>query len=907
MMKTGNKSLCPCCKKTFKQLQRHLTKMVICKQYVEKEKKIVGIPDLRSKVNNKDSLRNNTLTSCEETGATLFPDNEDDSLYFEFEKQDTIEDELIYKEMERNQNLHEHLPSSSVASIKLLKILQEIDAPLSAYSSIMNWSAECSNLGVTFSHNYPSRDNIINRMSGLMCMSGMKPKETPLILSDNRTINVTHFDFKEMCFSILNNNFLMKDTNFTFPNENPCDYKRSKSQGNSLACIEDGSVYQTTARRLCVKPNDFCLGIKLFIDATHTDIHGNWMLDPVMFTFTFFNNNITKSEKAWRPLGFITEFGQHKIKNKTNISTTEKLQDFHSQLEIIFSSLKECQENNGFIWDLRYKKKRFRVNMKPVILLVIGDAQGNHKLTGMYGKFTEVNRVNHSCDCPWICTDDETYKCNFVKQSHIRKLCRDGDHVHLNLLSQHNIQNAFETIEIGYHPAGINALMPAEILHQMFLGLIEYALKAFFNEFGSMSQKKIDNYGKSMFTRFQHNSDRSIPIRYFRDGFTKMTKQKGSDKIGLSVIVMCCMNSKYKDTIMEGCRVGPTPNTMKKYINVLEKLIILSEWLCKDEIEISCLEQVHNNIINIMKLYKDTVRRDSIHGMKLSKFHEMLHIVRDIHLFGPPKGYDGRPGESSHKQTKMLARRTQRRTDVFEIQTGKRIYESLVIDKAYDDFATNEINDKKSFYATIDSTQRNITSSMMFLTTKNTISHPFIEDVLLGSDVFRDSCFFAIGKVGHLFNSKKIPILSYIKIDDDIQIHSHPLYKGKEEWFDWVIIKWKYENSNFEYVPARVMQIIDMRYIDTISNETYKPGLYVCILSIKTTMRKISRSNIMFSGTYERHQNQSLCFRIVELSSIHSNCFAIPDPMNFDDEEIKNCDKWLFVESRRLWSRHIET
>ena len=72
-------------------------------------------------------------------------------------------------------------------------------------------------------------------------------------------------------------------------------------------------------------------------------------------------------------------------------------------------------------------------------------------------------------------------------------------------------------------------------------------------------------------------------------------------------------------------------------------------------------------------------------------------------------------------------------------------------------------------------------------------------------------------------------------------------------------------------------------------------------------MRKIPRSNIMFSGTYERHQNQSLCFRMVELSSIHSNCFAIPDPMDFDDEEILNCDQCLFVESRRLWSRHIET
>ena len=111
----------------------------------------------------------------------------------------------------------------------------------------------------------------------------------------------------------------------------------------------------------------------------------------------------------------------------------------------------------------------------------------------MYGKFTEVNRVNHSCNCPWKETDNEKFKCRFVKQSKIKELCEKGDIISLNSLSQHKIQNAFETIETGFHTAGINALMPLEILHQMFLGLIEYALKAFFAEFGNLSRSKIDH------------------------------------------------------------------------------------------------------------------------------------------------------------------------------------------------------------------------------------------------------------------------------------------------------------------------------------------------------------------------------------------------------------------------------
>ena len=58
-----------------------------------------------------------------------------------------------------------------------------------------------------------------------------------------------------------------------------------------------------------------------------------------------------------------------------------------------------------------------------------------------------------------------------------------------NILTQY--KNVFDTVDIGYHPTGINALIPSKILHQLFLWLIEYTVKSFFNKFGSMSPKKI--------------------------------------------------------------------------------------------------------------------------------------------------------------------------------------------------------------------------------------------------------------------------------------------------------------------------------------------------------------------------------------------------------------------------------
>ena len=161
--------------------------------------------------------------------------------------------------------------------------------------------------------------------------------------------------------------------------------------------------------------------------------------------------------------------------------------------------------------------------------------------------------------------------------------------------------------------------------------------------------------------------------------------------------------------------------------------------------------------------------------------------------------------------------------------------------------------------------------------------------------------------IGPLLESNRVPLLSYIKLLNGIQIHSHPLYKMKEEWFDWVFVKWEYKNCNFEYVPGRVMHIIDMTNINLHVDNPYKPGLYVCIISLRTNMKKIPRSNIVYKGTYEKSVNSKLVFRIIELSSIYSNCFAIPDSKKFNMKELSECEEWLFVEGRKFWCGHFES
>ena len=77
-------------------------------------------------------------------------------------------------------------------------------------------------------------------------------------------------------------------------------------------------------------------------------------------------------------------------------------------------------------------------------------------------------------------TDDKIVKYKFMLDVYIKRSYKITNYKKLKALSQHNVINVFDQTMIRYHPAGKNALVPAEILYQMFLGgAVEYTLSGF--------------------------------------------------------------------------------------------------------------------------------------------------------------------------------------------------------------------------------------------------------------------------------------------------------------------------------------------------------------------------------------------------------------------------------------------
>ena len=56
----------------------------------------------------------------------------------------------------------------------------------------------------------------------------------------------------------------------------------------------------------------------------------------------------------------------------------------------------------------------------------------------------------------------------------------------------------------------------------------------------------------------KHNCGRTIPSFMCLNGFTNLTCQRGSDRLGIYLIIILCLNSKYRKNILKGCKIGPT-------------------------------------------------------------------------------------------------------------------------------------------------------------------------------------------------------------------------------------------------------------------------------------------------------------------------------------------------------------
>jgi hypothetical protein len=188
-------------------------------------------------------------------------------------------------------------------------------------------------------------------------------------------------------------------------------------------------------------------------------------------------------------------------------------------------------------------------------------------------------------------------------------------------------------------------------------------------------------YGKLL----TQQSDRNLPRTYFPSGITGDKKKNGHEMQGVILNILFIFLSVEFTRLRDqfgGLEIGT--KRIGQWILLLERLIMVEEFLKQKSFVKKDVKLFKKWFPNLLHLFKHVVDRQASTKLKLLKFHLCTHFAGDILKWGLPSAYNSSTGESNHKMLKRRSKKTQKRLEFFEEQTGVRYVEQLALKRSID-------------------------------------------------------------------------------------------------------------------------------------------------------------------------------------------------------------------------------
>ena len=604
-------------------------------------------------------------------------------------------------------------------SVKLLSTLKKKRAPLDTYDEIMDWHhREAGNINSRqqlkdLGDEHKSRDAMLKFLTDRYNMEAKQPTEINIRLPHSKArVKLTRHDAWD-CIESLLTDPRITDDDYNFPNNDPFwvpQYPRRIGE------LHTGLAYYRAHQKYITKPNQILFPILLYIDGAITGQMQNLPITTLKMSPGILTMKTRDKSLAWRNMGNVAVVGKasshgsdlyaatgHMDAEDPDLtddedypidpehSTTEKSQDFHAMLACLLESYKDVQKN-GFIWDFRYRGKTYwDTEFVPFIMFIKCDTLEGDLLCGSYTSRMEgVSQLCRYCCCPTGETD--LVKVNYPEKTvEMISLCREtNDLQRLKGLSQQNIKNAFHDIRFGPHTTqGVHGACPSEMLHAVLLGMFKYCRECLFEQIGPDSQlaKDINGLAQKFGEAFGRQSDRDIPKCQFKRGIQK-GKLMAKEYRGILLVIAALLRSEKGRELLGTNKNFETPTQIKDWTVLIELMLQWEAYLNRYEMHMKHvfkLDKKHRYLMYVMKSVAD---RAAGMGLKLTKFHILVHMWKDIRAYGIPLEHDTGSCESLHKDTKAAARLTQKNETTFDYQTTVRLDEFLLIDLAVDELYT---------------------------------------------------------------------------------------------------------------------------------------------------------------------------------------------------------------------------
>ena len=834
---------------------------------------------VNANINNTSEIANNNKTQ----NISFFPTSDSDN-----ENNETADSKCIMEEPSTFNNI---FTQEQRSIITLLKLLEDMNCPDDALPKILTWAHDSYAMGFNFTPHTTSRKSNLNWMQKMVVNTDdFFHRSTKVILNDNMTIDVMHYDFVAQLLRLLQSNRLMVQENLLISVDDPSAMYVPDDGciGEALSGSAYREIYQRAHTMHCGNLPLLVVPICLWGDTTHIDSAGRFKLEPWSFCPLIFKQNVRRNHDFWGMLGFVKNLNTTTAQKRMH-KKGDTMRMYHKQLSVILESLHNCEERLKNVPLPLGPNKYQAFDIVCSVLYIIADTEGADKICGRYGSHhLDVKRHCRMCDVNAVDLDNERCKYTYLKFCDLHQIAMHGTEQERKEHSQHKVFNAFYHVSFGGQPNGLLGCTPPDILHVIRKGIVEWSVKTVLHYLSDSDKARLDYMATSFHYKHRQQHRYNFPKTNFASGFTNLSNVKASEWIGMLYLFVILSQTPVGWFIINDALTKGGNGELRDVLSVFETILCFDAWINQNTFwsyddnaayKHSATQSIQKLMKQIKKWLPDPQRSQ---GWKNPKFHLLLHFVDMIERFGAPKNYDSQGPEHNHKyHAKQPGRRSQKTHNAsdFEEQVARRISEAMII---------NELN-VAVMSKNIDIEEESVDSNDLQESTKNATFATAIkneEDDSYEVKWKAKQCKNITMKNGalpkflcNLYKKDQVVFCTeYVR--GNIRYRCHPNYGNKGPFYDWLLILFP---QNRIY-PCKLIAVVPGS----------DNGFIGYNLIIQQCTKRKKEGSVLFND-YEFNQN----YYKVQGDSVYGPCFVL--------ESHAESDVVSLAYDRDLWPEFFTT
>ena len=858
------------------------------------------------------------------------------------------------------------LSEDEIVAIKLLQVLKLKQSPKNAYEPLMKWHLQSSkklreheSLGA--STHFIGRKRLMKDLIERYNFGNKMPfqKRVKLPVSGS-VVNITCHDALASIQRLL-----------TDPRIDPRDYlfwdgNPTLGPPKNLDYIEDlntGKAYIETHAKLITEEGQQLLPIIIYTDGTAISHFHDMELIPVKIALGIYTREARIKSHCWVPLGYIEKIheqggrGRALLRDANHLDTqdaadsddssanvaemggvgTKNDQDWHAMMSVILEDFVALQEH-GLIWDHHNQETGQTwedIHYITFVPFLKVDGKEADLCCAKYAQRSSTQQICRKCHVPLQKADDHLANYRLKTVAEIKKLVDKADLNGLKELSQTYLRNAFYNVRFsvgnGY---GVHGSCPSELLHAFLLGTFKYLRDIFFEMIGKKSEsaKLINALAKIYGKLFARQSDRTMPGTSFSNGI-QVGKLMAKDYRGVLLIMLAIVRSTKGRKILRKKKIfkDKDDTALNDWILLIELMLEWEAFLNEPRMYVKDVKRLKKKHRYIMYVMRKVAQRNAGMGLKLLKFHTILHIWEDIIQFGVPLEFDTAANESHHKPAKQASKMTQKAHDTFNFQTATRLCEFDIID-----LAMEEIDRGRCVWHYYDTFPPEVMAKQSNSSDSGSQNSTPIPDNITGDtriEVFRDEgggCGFKMHTRAKTAsktqwstelldfllglqdiiqtNGRPEPLAIFTKHRRSQQIfRGHPNFRGKGPWRDWVWVDW---GAGWGRLPSHIWCFVVINSMPGKKSIQYggitlKKGTYAVVETseLEENEEELGKSDLMvpIRKDIDLNEDGSVArrrFYLADTEAFSHPCCTVPDIGG-------SPNRYFVVKPRNQWAKEF--